>query len=176
MLNFTPLGALCHPVYFHQKSTKPKDIENNNADANEVESMASEDDAGIKTSESTAMTRRLTVKRNEIHDIDEYQSIYSIDKLDMEDSNPKGDPKSKEEEKGNSPRGLSKKCVEVFDLTLLCYFPFLTLTLLAIAQTVSYQTNLIFLSSLAEEKGLTKEEIGLLLMMLSCSDFPSKRC
>ena len=177
MLHFIPFGALLHPIHMHQKSVELNDVENNNSDATENEILTGVDQDGRKAqkfkSQGNAPGRRL-IELRDLHDHDEFQSSYSIENMDMEDSSSKSVISEKKVKHKNLPKRVIKGCVQVFDLKLLCYFPFLSLTLLSMATITTHSINVAFLSSLAEEKGFTPQQTGLLLILISCSDLPSK--
>ena len=177
MLHFIPLGALCHPIHMHQKSVERKDVENNNSDATENEILTGANQDGRKAhklkSQGSAPGRRL-IELRDLHDHDEFQSSYSIEKMGLEDSSPKSVISEKKIKHKSLPKRVINGCVQVFDLKLLCYFPFLSLTLLSMATITTHSIHVAFLSSLAEEKGFTPQQTGLLLILINCSDLPSK--
>ena len=127
MLHFIPFGALCHPIHMHQKSVERNDVENNNSDATENETLTGADQDGRKLhkfkSQGSAPGRRL-IELRDLHDHDEFQSSYSIENMDMEDSSPKSVISEKKVKHKNLPKRVIKGCVQVFDLKLLCHFPF----------------------------------------------------
>ena len=177
MLHFIPFGALCHPIHMHQKSVERNDVENNNSDATENEILTGADQNGHKAqkfkSQGSAPGRRL-IELRDLHDHDEFQSSYSVENMGMEDNSPKSVVSEKKVKHKSLPKRVISGCVQVFDLRLLCYFPFLSLTLLSMATITTLSINVAFLSSLAEEKGFTPQQTGLLLILISVSDFPSK--
>ena len=173
MLHFIPFGALCHPIHMHQKSVQQNDIKNNNSDATENEILRGADQAQKFMSQGSAPGRRL-IELRDLHDHDEFQSSYSIENKGMEDPSLKSVLSEKKSKQENLPQRVIKGCIQMFDLRLLCYFPFLSLTLLSMATITTHSINVAFLSSLAEEKGFTLKQTGLLLILISCSDLPSK--
>ena len=177
MFHFTPFGSLCHPVEWHENVYQQTDVENKEGGVvgnDETSKMEELRMLQRKISREDSKIDRRVVEIIEHHDHEEYQSMCSLDKIGKEVA-IQGEGATKELAKAKSlPQRIANACVKAFDLKLLCYFPFLFLALLSMATITALVTNQVFLSSLAEDKGFTPQETGLLLMVINCVDIPSK--